>query len=131
MHGGAHDASHHRHHHVVARHWGAHRRLPRSAVGQAMTFRVGQKVVCVDVPARNSWALYPWPACVVLGGVYTVRSLDCIGDFYGLTIDEYPPPIDNQDREVTFNTKRFRPVVERKTSIEIFERMLKPARQDA
>ena len=86
-------------------------------------FYPGQKVECVD-DTPNEWGD---PPLVVKGQVYTVR--DCrraiYRDGYGVTLYElnhYPP-------YSGFKAERFRPIVERKTSIEVFEKMLKPEKE--
>jgi len=79
-----------------------------------MAFRVGQKVVCVDASGCAS-------ADLSEGTIYTVRQVQ--------------PPIDNATpRVLLFGSRetigwyasRFRPLVERKTDISIFTRMLTP-----
>lgn len=92
-----------------------------------MTFRVGQKVVCVN--AEGS-------ANLVKGAVYTIETilpemLGTWGDEYvvaiGILLVETTP---DTDYDCFFPT-RFRPVVERKTSIEIFTRMLTDQKVEA
>jgi hypothetical protein len=76
-------------------------------------FHVGQKVVCVDasLPANKWHCTYP----LVKNRIYVVHSLtNGIG-----CID-----IDGSGR--AWQNWRFRPIVERKTSITIFEKMLNP-----
>lgn len=78
-------------------------------------FRIGQKVVCVNAKPRpgTGWIFWGPP---VVGAIYTVAG-HCVsrwGDVC-ITLSE----MDGQYRAV-----RFRPVVERKTDIGIFTRML-------
>lgn len=98
-------------------------------------FRVGQKVVCVDTQNWNLWgkaACYPFP---IKGCIYTVRghSKDQEG-VMGLLLQEIARPdyvFFPEGHEVGFLARRFRAVAERKTSIEIFQRMLTPSQVDA
>src|SRR3954470_2153577 len=91
-----------------------------------MTFRVGQKVVCVDDrPPTNGR-----PLQVKRGIVYTVaKSFDWFGE-QGLLFDEIDP-----GAGVGWHAWRFRPIVERKTDISVFTEILrkvtKPARAPA
>lgn len=93
-----------------------------------MAFYVGQKVVCVDDsngrnPARRG------PSGLVKGHVYTISSLDPTTDQngdLGVHVVEVVLPFvqSSLGYNVGFNTKRFRPAVERKTDISIFTAML-------
>lgn len=97
------------------------------------SFRVGQKVVCVDdKPLGFSRGFHPSEA-VKVGTVYTVRRIfiDDEGDVI-LQLDE----VERSDiakrqwrtDELGYAAFRFRPIVERKTSISIFKAMLNPSR---
>lgn len=96
-----------------------------------MTFRVGQKVVCIRSDFK--WKRTVPPNLPIKGRVYTVRDI--------LPTDEWGPPalrlielinpIATFAYEPCFSFTRFRPIVSRKTSIEIFTRMLKPSQVDA
>lgn len=87
-----------------------------------MTFRVGQKVVCVD---DDSWV---GQGCIVKGRVYEVAGLltSRLPMYRGGTkvpavlLAEFGPPHD-------FYAYRFRPIVERKTDLSIFTKMLTPS----
>lgn len=92
-----------------------------------MTFRVGQKVVCVhDESTVPGYHWYSDESPPVKGSIYTVaatglRSLigtPCVALVEIRRPDGY-----------FYGEWRFRPIVERKTSIEIFTRMLTPAPQ--
>jgi hypothetical protein len=102
-----------------------------------MTFRVGQKVICINdsiTVSRGFAMLFGWYNFPVKNEIYTCRSIGV-------------HPSDKEQRlvctleglinrkcicesclvgEVSFNTSRFRPLVERKTSIEVFEKLLTP-----
>ena len=80
-----------------------------------MTFHVGQKVVCVDPPDLSD--------CLKRGQVYTCVAMEDI--FLGVDCCSEP------DHHCGWFRDRFRPVVERKTSIEIFTAMLKPSKVEA
>jgi hypothetical protein len=102
-----------------------------------MTFRVGQKVVCI---AESRGGGYPDDKRPVVGSVYTIRGIEidrrgCI-DPIGVLLEE----IVNEPRmyrgydepsEVSFASTRFRPVVERKTDISIFTEILRKASKPA
>lgn len=98
-----------------------------------MAFYVGQKVICVrdDIAAPRKYPeAYPKRGCV-----YTIRGIK-EGGKRGVAV--WLEEIHNQKfsyddgyREVSFYHWRFRPVIERKTSIEIFQRMLTPSKVDA
>jgi len=78
-----------------------------------MAFRVGQKVVCVDANPRNGHV-----SNLTEGAVYTVRAFGPSKDGSpGISLDEIYHPF-------PFYQDRFRPVVERKTDISVFTKML-------
>lgn len=96
-------------------------------------FCVGQKVVCVDVSGwdagdRNRFS-YPHANVV-----YTIRDIEVDGTDGSTCIRLYE--ITNRNGfdvetwefcEPKFLSERFRPVVERKTDIAIFKKMLTPS----
>lgn len=95
-----------------------------------MAFRIGQKVVCVDARARISlYRAWIYNDAPVEGRVYTISAIvldegeDC------LVLLEHPRSPRSQHSG--FAARRFRPVVERKTDISIFTKMLKPSKVDA
>jgi hypothetical protein len=80
-----------------------------------MNFKVGQKVVCIDGKKPG------FASPLVEGQVYTVETVP----FKGLlTLREVAVP----DGWVGFRAVRFRPAVEPKTDIKIFENSLKDTR---
>ena len=91
-----------------------------------MTFAIGQRVVCIEsgLPARN------FPNVPRAGRIYTVRSVffDDFRKRVGIHLAELVnQPTLTRDKgmfEVGFAAKCFRPVVERKTDISIFVKML-------
>lgn len=96
-----------------------------------MTFRVGQKVACIKAA---SIIPYIRPHDTVNGRIYTVR------DVYAcpatgkpaLRFEEHINPIHpTYGVECGYFAERFRPVVERKTSISIFTQMLNPSKVTA
>ena len=102
-------------------------------------FRIGQKVVCVDIRSRGVGLAprYCQTVLPVLGGVYTVRDIFDAAPYghhgeAGLLLDEIvnsvlPYTACNGEPVVVeqfWLGFRFRPV--RTTDIEVFERMLEP-----
>lgn len=87
-------------------------------------FRVGQKVVCVRGP------LVCVPSGVIdatIGEVYTVRGfyVSPLDGQQGMHLDEIHNPTHSfTGMEYGFYPSRFRPVVERKTDISVFQKML-------
>ena len=80
-----------------------------------MTFHVGQKVVCVDVGEPNEH--------LRVGAVYTVAGGG--GNWLrepSIFLVETKHPLSG----LPFWSRRFRPIVERKTDISIFTKMLTP-----
>lgn len=91
-----------------------------------MAFYVGQKVVCVDSFDERPWIIQP----AVEGRVYTVRFV-YPEDKYGpthLLLHELKNPIAGNGHENSFGFWRFRPLVERKTSIAVFEKILQSSK---
>lgn len=86
-------------------------------------FRVGQKVVCVDAQRQGGD-----PPYAVKGGIYEITGMDIYPrtGVLGLQFAE----LEMSGGQFLF-AWRFRPLTDRKTSIEIFTRMLKPAGVDA
>ena|ERR1017187_7963598 len=82
-----------------------------------MMFSVGQKVVCVD---DSCWEQHPEFEPIRKGAIFTVLGYDP---------DKWTcPSVTLAESHVGYwvRASRFRPVVERKTSIEVFQQMLKP-----
>lgn len=108
-----------------------------------MTFRVGQKVVCVDDGIKPDWPAYlrnaEWRGdAPVVGQVYTIIRIIASNDGDVLHLAE----IRRSDTarlewgyDVGYGAWRFRPIVERKTDIsfahEILRKATKPARAPA
>lgn len=99
-------------------------------------FRVGQRVVCVDVSACPEGSV-PWKIItngldgLTEGRVYTIRA---IGGFAGrdqVWLYEIIRPlvgsIGKKYGECGYRPSRFRPVVERKTDISVFTEILRRA----
>ena len=89
-----------------------------------MTFRVGQKVVCVDAEPRAIW----YRDVPKKGAIYTVAGTvvtPAIAERneYGLLLKEITNCLHYHG---AYDPKRFRPIVERKTDISIFTEMLTP-----
>lgn len=84
-------------------------------------FNVGQKVVCIDdAPPRNGAARF-LPMRLVAGRVYTIRSIHTEPhiDGYGVRLVEVENPSivwsDMSEYEWSYNSERFRPVVDAST----------------
>jgi hypothetical protein len=92
-----------------------------------MTFRVGQKVVCVNAkPTSDSfWNYAVTPP--IEGKVYTVSKSNFLNreGVEAIEIAEIKNPYG-----FGFKALRFRPVVERKANISIFKRILNSVNQD-
>lgn len=88
-------------------------------------FHIGQKVVCVGTFTHGGYGTEKLPT---EGGVYTIRDLIRIdGGELGLRVEEViNPPMQYQQGyvEACFNARFFRPVIERKTDISVFTRIL-------
>ncbi len=97
-------------------------------------FRIGQKVVCVDVNTYTSprgWLPSERPR---LNGVYTIVGFAPIHPYYASRVDGEQLILDELRRDsksvseglVGYWSKRFRPLDEDRYSIEIFTAMCKP-----
>jgi hypothetical protein len=96
-----------------------------------VTFRVGQKVVCVDDEAHQKFT--PFPARSDLEGlaegeIYTVSYVGVRLGVKVVRILEIKRSWNSFiDEENFYAAARFRPVVERKTDITCFKEMLTPS----
>jgi hypothetical protein len=90
-----------------------------------MVFRVGQKVVCIDADGAPRLSL---------GAIYTIKDIDGprlfswrgrIYENVGIYLEEAIC----EDGHKGFAPFRFRPVVETKTDISIFQKMLTPKKE--
>lgn len=88
-----------------------------------MTFHVGQKVLCVD---STSPAFFVWDNSGLLslkvGEVYIVTATTSRWGQQSIQCAELPN-INSLGGKRWYQAKRFRPVVERKTSIELFHQI--------
>jgi hypothetical protein len=87
-------------------------------------FHIGQKVVCIAGFKRHGFGLETFP---VKDGVYTIRDLCRCGDTLGLRLEEIinqPMPYAEGRLEAVFGAQFFRPLIERKTDISCFTRIL-------
>lgn len=93
-----------------------------------MTFRVGQKVKYVGPDFGSPWnQITPTP-----NAEYTVRACGFVMGEDAILLNEVinaPRQWAEGIHELWMNSKFFRPIVERKTDISIFKRMLIPSRQ--
>lgn len=95
-----------------------------------MRFHIGQKVVATC----GKWKAYCGELIPQKGEVYTIRGIEHCDtqDMTGLLLEEItnaPRAYKQRNTEIKFSTNGFRPVTEKKTSIEIFQRMLLPQQQ--
>ncbi len=101
-----------------------------------MAFRVGQKVVCIKANFYNPQYKLPHNLPKV-GDIYTIRNMDigtCGDDGVpqvALMFHELVYPVLKCGFEFSFSASSFRPLVDRKTDISIFTRMLKRGKADA
>jgi hypothetical protein len=93
-----------------------------------MAFRLGQRMACVE--DWNDKELYPAIYFPEKGKTYTIRGMPEAWDGKvtrtGLWLVEIHNILGPQGQEYCFDPEHFRPLVARKTSIEIFQRMLTP-----
>ena len=90
-------------------------------------FHVGQKVVCIRGAVKATLAKGGW--CPQTGGVYTIRGIYNGPLRVDLILEEYVHDQFHPDGyEVGWQGDRFKPLVERKTDIYIFEAMLTKTR---
>jgi hypothetical protein len=99
-----------------------------------MNFYVGQKVVCIDAQhpqTLSGWWRELWHPYehAVEGRIYTISNLYSNGDGM-IELVELPAP-ETDVWCAGFYAGGFRPVVERKTDISIFTKMLTPKRERA
>ena len=98
------------------------------------SFRIGQKVVCTKAPLKRY--LRSGEVAPTRGTIYTVRGIDPPrappNDFISIWLVEIVnPTLDYGTHgmlECTFDARKFRPLVERKTDISIFTKMLDGSR---
>jgi len=97
-----------------------------------MAFHVGQKVVKIRMTG-NTIQIAP---ALIIGRIYTIRDIDlramAIHGVATIRLEECIGPINNSTIglwEAGYDPRGFRPLVERKTSIEIFTAMLTPKKQ--
>ena len=87
-----------------------------------MNFRPGQKVVCISPTGVDSWRMIN---CPIKGNIYHVRGYrpGTSSALWLVELVNSPVGLD----EPTFFDRRFRLVVEKKTDISIFTKLLNDA----
>ena len=98
-------------------------------------FQIGQKVVCVAGKWDGGYGDEIFPQ---IGSVYTVRGIDLNRFGSRCTTGLWLCEIHNEKRryrtvgfvEASFASDCFRPLIERKTDISIFKKMLTPKRKE-
>jgi len=91
-------------------------------------FYVGQRVAYIG--KEYGKAGFGWETLPKKGPVYTIRAVTVRGSEEGLLLNEIvncPAMYGDGIYEAAFPSELFRPVVERKTSIEVFTAMLNPS----
>src|SRR5882762_4640883 len=95
-----------------------------------MTFRIGQKVMQIS-PWNDGKSPYSDVRFTECGVIYTIRDILEIKSLIALRFIELRNPKHNYNGfssiEQPFPAWNFRPIVERKTDISIFEKMLAPS----
>jgi hypothetical protein len=84
-----------------------------------MTFRVGQKVVCIEGCNESGFLL-------IEGAIYTISGHGYFGSKFLYDLAEVSTSAPHAWRGT-----RFRPVISRKTDISIFRALLVPSKQGA
>ena len=97
-------------------------------------FKVDQKVVCIDddwgpLPEHHRGQVHHWPKKDI---VYTVRTIlvQPSNSKIFIRLRELVNPETDKEREVEFWAECFRPVVERKTDISVFRKLLQPKTEE-
>lgn len=102
-----------------------------------MTFRVGQKVVCIgsNENPKLSDAADKAHRKPDINQIYTIRSMFAWKHLVLVRLYEvdnrHLMPIMGVSVEPGYDSRGFRPLVERKTDISIFTRMLNPSKVEA
>ncbi len=95
-------------------------------------FQVGQKVVCVD-DRYGAYSAYLTGACmgqgqvnlyVKRGAIYTIREIGCVHRCAPSLLCVRVVEIKLDEEDSPLAAARFRPVVERKTDISVFQHLL-------
>ncbi len=94
-------------------------------------FRVGQKVVCID-DRYDAYRAYLIGACRVQSGdpyvkrgtIYTIREIGCVHHCAPSLLCVRVVELKTDDEDSPLAAARFRPVVERKTDISVFQHLL-------
>jgi hypothetical protein len=100
-----------------------------------MSFRVGQKIVCINAGhprTLSQWwkeLWHPFEHAVEVR-IYTISNVYLLDDDEMVELIELPAP-GTDVWAAGFYADGFRPVVERKTDISIFTKMLTPKRERA
>lgn len=106
-----------------------------------MTFHIGQKVVCVNAGSIPGLPipLFGWDdwEAPIEGEIYTIKAIRNIRDQYiqeMVTVFDLfelrrsPLAIAEWGEDCGYDSSRFCPLIERKTSIAIFQSLLTPAK---
>lgn len=92
-----------------------------------MSFHIGQRVVCINDQMDGGATRWKDATYPVFGQIYTVRGMAVLPGGLILRLEEIICPTFGRDNEEAgFGADHFRPVIERKTDISVFQRMLNP-----
>jgi hypothetical protein len=92
-----------------------------------MTFRVGQRVVCVDDSSHDRGGWHPRADIPQVGEVYTVAAIGRHRLQPAVRLRE----IRNAAHDGFYRARRFRPAVERATDISVFTEILRTTKAPA
>ncbi len=96
-------------------------------------FRVGQRVVCIDPTWGSSGSLQSaWcPNLPIKDRIYTIRDVVTFNGYPNgfLRLYEVVNPVKGRD-EPYFEVTKYRPIVERKTDISVFRKLLQPKTEE-
>lgn len=95
-----------------------------------MSFHVGQKVVCINDKPREPNTRWFGGEAPVVGQTYTIKRVYVFNGCPSVWLEEvarHQRSLAIHGTDVGYGAYRFRPVIERKTSIDIFTAMLTPS----
>jgi hypothetical protein len=100
-----------------------------------MDWKAGDKIVCIETWHRTDGRGYGDEVGPIKGETYTIREVVFFADLVTVRLVEVVNPKRKyrefpDGNEPSFGAWRFRPVQTRKTSIEVFERLLTPSEHD-
>jgi hypothetical protein len=89
-----------------------------------VTFHIGQRVVCIDATPNPRCAVMP----LVRGRIYVVRTIDRTRGWqapgWGVLLEGIWIAYPGLRSEWAMHPRRFRPIIERPTNIDVFKKLL-------